>query len=171
MKNLFPLIALLILASGCVHENKEADEAFKQATIAECQTAFKKFYATEFDAEDVKVVHSNDVIDWIDDGPWKDRELPCEITDILNRDKGNVDPSPIALDVSGSAPEKGTSMIYIPIRSEVNCESPKTGFFLDDTKGCEKVMVCDGEVGKKCTCSCTFACNATETLCKDTCPE
>lgn len=169
---LLPLISLLILVSGCIHENKEADEAFKQATLKECEEAFKKFYAAEFDADDVKVINSKEVIDWIDNTPWKDKELPCEIREVLIRDKGNVDPSPIALDVSGSVPEKGTSMIYIPIRSEVNCESPKTGFFLDDAgKDCEMGMECNGSIGKNCQCICIMKCNAAPAVCMDDCPD
>ena len=144
------------------------DEAFKNATLSQCEDAFKKFYATDFNAADVKVINSNEVTDWISKSPWKDKTLPCEIQDVLTRDKGNTNPSPVALDVSGSAPEKGVSMIYFPITSKVSCESPKSGFFLDDAakSDCQQVMVCNGEVGGNCTCTCVFPCTGTETLCK-----
>ena len=84
----------------------------------------------------VKVLSAQEVDTWIKDSPWKTRDLPCEIKNILA--PGNVDPSPVALDISGSAPKAGTRLVYIPVRSKVDCPSPKSDFFLDDVAGMQE---------------------------------
>lgn len=180
MKNRFvTLAAAFLVLSSCKPAAEappkadkppsKADE-FKKATIAQAKASFSKMFKGELNEGSVKVMSAQELDKWIKDGPWKTRDLPCEIKNILV--PGNVDPSPIALDVSGSAPTAGTHLVYIPVRSKVNCSLPKSDFFLDDVAGCkneEKVMVCKGGIGTTCTCSCTFACNAAETLCNPSC--
>jgi hypothetical protein len=179
MKNRFVTLAaaFLVLASckpaaEAPPKASKADE-FKKATLAQAKASFNKMFKGDLNEGSVKVMTAQDLDKWIKGGPWGTRELPCEIKDILaGADRGNVDPSPIALDVSGSAPKAGTHLVYIPVRSKVNCSSPKSDFFLDDVAECkneEKVMVCKGGIGTTCTCSCIFVCNAAETLCNPSC--
>ena len=160
------LIAALCCFSSCrPASNRTAlDEKFKTEVIERSRQDVKKLLNAELDASSVKVVNTREFSDWVASGPWKNRELPCEIKDVITQDRGNIDPSPIALDVSGSFKGKGTRVMYVPVRSKVNCASPRNSFVMDDDD-CNQVMVCAGEVGFGCTCDCYFPCDATEKLC------
>lgn len=180
MKNRFvALAAAFLVLSSCkptteappkVDKPPSKADAFRKSTIADCKQALGKLYKADLNEGNVKVMSAQDVDKWIKDGPWKDRTLPCEIQAVI-AGGGGVDPSPVALDVSGSAPKAGTSLIYIPIPPGVSCVSPKNGFFLDDLKGCpdtEKNLVCNGKgpKGDACRCFCAFGCAQT-TNCGD----
>lgn len=179
MKRLIALAAALVVLSACkptaetppkVEKPPSKADDFKNATMAQAKDSFKKMFGAELNEGSVKVLSAQDVDKWIQGSPLKTRALPCEIKGLFP--PGNVDPSPVALDVSGSAPKAGTRLVYIPVRGKVDCPSPKSDFFLDDVADCDntaKIMVCKGGIGTTCTCSCVFRCNATETLCNPTC--
>jgi hypothetical protein len=175
MKNRFvALAAALLVLSSCkpaAEAPPKADQppskadAFRKSTIAEVKGPLGKLYNAALNEDSVKVLTAPELDKWIKGGPWKDRTLPCEIQAVLSR-PGAVDPSPIALDVSGSAQKPGTGLIYVPIPRDVNCDSPKNGFFLDDLKDCpdsEKNLVCNGQgpKGDACRCFCAFGCAQT----------
>jgi hypothetical protein len=138
-------------------------DAFRKASLPDAKEALGKLYKADLDEKSVKVVSASDLETWVKSGPWKDRALPCEIQAVLGAPRGG-DPSPVALDLSGSKP--GTSLMYVPVPAGVNCPAPKSGYVLDDMKGCpdsEKNLVCNGKgpKGDACRCFCAFGCAQT----------
>ena len=165
------LVTILItgmLSVSCAPKTPTSGtDDFLKANIEQSKTSFKKVYGGDLNETDVKVVTVQELNQWIKDGPWASRELPCELKEILSGG-GVTDPSPIALDVSGSAPAGASRLLYVPIHSKVTCPSAKSDFFLDDVTACtedKKVMVCNGGIGGSCTCSCIFVCDAAPTDC------
>ena len=167
LRRFLTIVAIAVVSASCAPKSgTPTAEEFKSANIEQSKASFKKMYQADLNASDVKVVSAKELGTWLKDGPWATRELPCEIQEIL-KDPGNVDPSPIALDVSSSS-QQGGRLLYVPIRTKTSCDSPKSDFFLDDVAACEekdKVMVCNGGIGGTCTCSCIFVCGATATDC------
>lgn len=170
MLRTFAALAVAVLITVACTPKGDSDttaDDFRKATIEQAKASFKKVYQSDLKEGDVKVVTAGELKTWLEETPWSARPLPCEIEQILE-DPGNVDPSPIALDVSSSSTQ-GWRLLYVPIRSKVGCSDPKSDFFLDDTAACEesdKVMVCNGGIGGSCTCSCIFVCDAAPTDCE-----
>ena|SRR5688572_6109785 len=166
-----PIFIAAVVLLSC-NPKSNVLEDFKKSAMVEGRDAFKRLYNASLDEASVKVMTLADLDKWIASGPYKDGGLPCEINEVIqNARRGNVDPSPIALDVSGSSPDKAQTLVYIPIRDKVSCPSPKAGFFVG-SKGCgdKAVLVCNGRKGAggadRCpSCQCVLACDAVATDC------
>jgi hypothetical protein len=138
-------------------------DTFRIASLPDAREALRSLYKSDLDEKSVKVLTASDLATWVKSGPWKDRALPCEIQTVLGAPPAG-DPSPVALDISGSKP--GTGLIYVPVPAGVNCPTPRSGYILDDLKGCpdsEKNLVCNGKgpKGSDCRCFCAFGCAQT----------
>ena len=164
--HLIVIFVAAIVFSGCKQSTDPEYEKFKADVISQCKSDYKTLFNDELNDQKIVVINSNELKGWIEKSQWKDKDLPCEIKEIMGRDRGDTDPSPIALDISSS---QDHGVIYVPVVSKVSCSSPKKSFFLEDDD-CVQVMFCHGEIGGDCYCICRFPCNSEENLC-GICPD
>lgn len=153
----------------------KSQTAYERKMYPKCKAAFGRLFKSELRPENVREVNRADMSKFAS-SLTKDTiaDLPCDLKDIVKVNPGNVDPSPIALEIVGTKvtmdgkrmPGDGR-IVYVPTHPSAGCTPHSAGTFVFGASDCKEVTNCYGKEGEgtDCECDCATACYSERHIC------
>ena len=147
--------------------------AYEKKVFPKCTAAFTRLFKSELRPENVREVNAAGMSKFASSLTKETiADLPCDLKNIVKVDPGNVDPSPIALEIVGMKVEMNgkrmpgdKAIMYVPTQPTADCTPHSPGTFVFGASECKERTNCYGQDSPNCECDCATACYEDRHIC------
>ena len=153
----------------------KSQTAYEKKVFPKCKAAFSRLFKSELRPENVREVNAAGMSKFASSLTKETiADLPCDLKNIVKVIPGNVDPSPIALEIVGVKVEMNgkrmpgdKAIMYVPTQPSADCSPHSPGTFVFGASECKEVTNCYGKEGEgsDCECDCATACYEERHIC------
>src|SRR6266404_6908848 len=131
----------------------KSQTAYEKKVFPKCTAAFSRLFKSELRPENVREVNAAGMSKFASSLTKETiADLPCDLKDIVKVNPGNVDPSPIAIEIVGMKvkmdgnrmPSDGRIM-YVPTHPSAGCTPQSPATFVFGAADCKEVTNCMGK--------------------------